>query len=68
MYDSYDGFYVVPIDYQKFLGKTETYTFDKVKFAEVMFANMTCSLYWKPFGEESKILKLVQGVDDGSID
>lgn len=68
MYDSYDGFYVVPIDYQKFLGKTETYTFDKVKFAEVMFANMTCSLYWKPFGEESKILKIVQGVDDGSID
>ena len=59
---------MVSIDHLKFLGKTETYIFDKVKFAEVMFADMTCSLYWKPFGEENKILKIVQGIDDGSVD
>lgn len=53
---------MVSIDHLKFLGKTETYIFDKVKFAEVMFADMTCSLYWKPFGEENKILKIVQGI------
>lgn len=50
------------------LGKTETYTYDKVKYAEVMIVHMTRSLYWKPFGEESKILKIVQGIDDGSVD
>ena len=68
MFESYKEFYVVSIDHLKFLGKTETYIFDKVKFAEVMFADMTCSLYWKPFGEENKILKIVQGIDDGSVD
>lgn len=59
---------MVSIDHLKFLGKTKTYKFDKVKYAEVMFADITSSLYWKPFGEENKILKIVQGIDDGSID
>lgn len=68
MYDNYNGFYVVSIDHLMILGKTETYTYDKVKYAEVMIAYMTRSLYWKPFGEESKILKIVQGIDDGSVD
>jgi hypothetical protein len=68
MFESYEGFYVVSIDHLKFLGRTETSKFDKVKFAEVMFAAMTCSLYWKPFGEENKILKIVQEIDDGCVD
>lgn len=68
MYDNYDGFYVVPIDHLQFLKKTETFGFDKVKYAEVMFADMTRALYWKPFGGESKILKIVQGIDDGRVD
>lgn len=50
MYDNYNGFYVVSIDHLMILGKTETYTYDKVKYAEVMIAYMTRSLYWKPFG------------------
>lgn len=68
MYDPYNGFYVVSIDHLKILGKTETYKYDKVKYAEVMIADMTRSLYWKPFGEENKILEIVQGIDDGSVD
>ncbi len=50
MYDNYNGFYVVSIDHLMILVKTETYTYDKVKYAEVMIAYMTRSLYWKPFG------------------
>lgn len=68
MFENYKGFYVVSIDHLKFLKGTETFKFDEEKYAEVLFANMTRSLYWKPFGVENKILKIVQGIDDGSID
>lgn len=56
MFENYKEFYVVSIDHIKFLKGIETFKFDEEKYAEVLFANMTRSLYWKPLKKANKVL------------
>ncbi len=56
MYDNYEGFYVVPIDHNKFVDPQKLRKENTLKYAEVLFAYNTKALYWVPFGEEYTIL------------
>ncbi len=67
MYVNYNGFFVVSIDHQRLIKEMQVAEFDAVKYAEVLFAFKTRSVYWNPFGVEHKILKSVEEEVDGSV-
>lgn len=68
MYLNFDTFYIVSIDHKLYLKNEKEIKFETLKYAEIMFAFVTKSLYWKPFGEECKILKAIKEKIDGNID